>query len=146
MLGNQTTVFKNDSHFGGDVVLRTEVRNNSDYMDITVIVIPNDIETFGGAMVWDLDETRYVAETHEELLEVLKGEEYQLRGGSVVEDIIGEPKETTMRDILTHDVKAMDDTLTDRQVRDVVRGLESYIGDYLAEQMLEQIANVKGDE
>ena len=123
MLGNQTTVFKNDRHFGGDVVLETTVRNNSDYMDVQVIVIPYDLDPMGGAMVWELDDTRYVAETHEELLEVLKGEEYQLRGGSVVVDIL---EAQDVRETVERYLRFMGIDFPKEKVNELVETLKPY--------------------
>lgn len=99
MLSNQTTVFKNDRHFGGDVVLTTEVGypETATYASVTVIVIPNDLDCYGGgAMVWDLTVNRKLCDTHTELLEELKKEEYIGFGSSIVEDIIGKPAEETL--------------------------------------------------
>lgn len=144
MLTNQTTVFKNDLHFGGDIVLTTDVTfEESTHAYVTVVVIPNDLTIYGGgAMVWELQVKRNVAETHEELLEELKKEKYITEGSSVVEDIIGEPALPSMRELLTAEVMAHNEDLTEEQARDVVRGLEEYIGGYLAEQIPEQIEYV----
>lgn len=89
MIGT-TTVFMNDKHFGGDVVLETTVAAPT-WVGVRMTVIPNEqaFDIWGGALVWNVELVRGKLETNEDVLKELKKDDYVLDGSSEIVDMIG---------------------------------------------------------